>query len=105
MTDLKKVKAELERRLSELTSRASDIEESLSTPGSQDWEENATESEDDEVMSRLGDVTEQEIHEIRLALSRIESGQYGTCSACGKQISAERLTALPGTNTCVKCAT
>lgn len=104
MSDLKNVKVELERRLAELTSRAAEIEENLSSPGSQDWEENATESEDDEVMSRLSDVTDHEIHEIRLALSRIESGHYGTCSTCGKPISAERLSALPGTNTCVKCA-
>lgn len=104
MANLKEIKAALEARLEELLGRASEIEENLSSPGSQDWEENATESEDDEVMAKLGDVTEQEIHEIRLALSRIASGNYGTCTSCGSQISIERLKAIPSTNTCVRCA-
>ncbi|MFN9717078.1 MAG: hypothetical protein ACK58L_00190, partial [Planctomycetota bacterium] len=48
MSEYSTVKARLETQLHELLDRAVDIENTLSTPGSQDWEENATESEDEE---------------------------------------------------------
>lgn len=98
------VKAQLEVRLNELLQRAADIEARLSNPGSPDWEENATESEDDEVLSGVGIATKHEIQEIKLALNRIDTGHYGTCSACGGAIAKARLEALPYATTCVKCA-
>ena len=104
MVDVKAVKAMLEERLAELQNRASEIENDLSSPGSSDWEDNATESEDDEVNARLESITQREIHEVRLALSMIESGRYGTCTACGKPIGAERMKALPYATTCMHCS-
>ena len=98
------VKAALEAKLKELINRASDIEDTLSAPGSSDWGENAVESEDDEVLAGVGDLTKNEIHEIRLALNLIESGQYGKCTACGSAISKERLAAMPYATKCIKCA-
>lgn len=98
------VKAALEAQLAELTRRGSRIEEDLSNPGSSDWSENAVESEDDEVLARLGQVTKDEIQEIRLALNLIETGQYGTCTACGGKISKERLAVMPHATKCVRCA-
>ncbi len=38
------------------------------------------------------------------ALERAESGEYGRCVTCGAQIPAERLEALPDTDTCVACS-
>ena len=55
-------------------------------------------------MAGLSDITEDDIHEIKLALNSIESGNYGQCSSCGKRIPANRLAALPYTSTCVDCA-
>ena len=104
MTQHSAVKAVLEARLEELTQRAAEIEARLSNPGDADWEENATESEDDEVMSGVGSATKNEIHEIKLALNLIESGQYGKCTACGGPIAKARLEALPYATTCIKCA-
>jgi len=98
------VKAALEAKLSELVNRAEDIENTLSTPGSRDWEENAVESEDDEVLASVGSLTKNEIHEIKLALNLIESGQYGKCTACGNAIAKERLAAMPWATKCVRCA-
>ena len=40
--------------------------------------------------------------EIDEALARIRSGTYGTCSACGKEISRERLEALPWAVRCIE---
>lgn len=104
MTQHSAVKAVLEARLEELTQRAAEIEARLSNPGNADWEENATESEDDEVLSGVGSATKNEIHEIKLALNLIASGQYGKCTACGGPIAKARLEALPYATTCIKCA-
>jgi RNA polymerase-binding transcription factor DksA len=98
------VVAQLQARLDELLKRAGDIEQSLSSPGSADWGENAVESEDDEVLAEVGDLTKHEINEIRLALNRIETGHYGECTSCGKPISKERLAAMPFATKCIRCA-
>ncbi|NPV52490.1 MAG: conjugal transfer protein TraR [Firmicutes bacterium] len=37
------------------------------------------------------------------ALERIESGEYGTCENCGRQIEEERLLSIPYTTLCVEC--
>ena len=102
--DVEKVKAEMEARLRELTKRAADIDDELSQPGDDDWEEQASESADDEVLERLGDAALEEIRQIKLTLSQIEAGKYGTCMSCGRAIAKERLDALPYATRCVKCA-
>jgi RNA polymerase-binding transcription factor DksA len=104
MTSHAAVKEKLEAQLNELLQRAAEIEDSLNRPGNRDWEENAVESEEDEVLSGVGKITKDEIREIRLALNLIETGQYGTCTSCGRKISSQRLTALPQTTTCIDCA-
>lgn len=90
--------------LRELTERAEEIEDELSTPGDADSEENATSLAEDEVLERINTVTKDEIHLIRQALNQIAAGTYGVCTSCGKKINAERLEALPYTSTCVRCA-
>lgn len=104
MKNLSKIKAALESKLAELMTRAEGIEDELNTPGNPDWDENAIESEGDEVLSGIGRATRQNMQEIKLALSRIESGDYGKCSKCGAEIAKARLTAIPFTSSCVKCA-
>ena len=102
--DLEKIKLELETTLRELEARVQGIDAKLSATPDPDWEENAKESEDDEVLNKLGDLTSDEIHHIRLALKRIESGEYGICTACQSKIGAERLEALPFATECIRCA-
>jgi DnaK suppressor protein len=41
---------------------------------------------------------------IEMALQRIEDGAYGQCEECGGVIAKTRLTALPYTPVCIKCA-
>lgn len=38
------------------------------------------------------------------ALSRLATGRYGNCVACGRPISAARLEALPTAELCIDCA-
>ncbi len=43
---------------------------------------------------------EARLAEVRDALERIENGNYGRCTACGKEIETERLHANPAAQTC-----
>ena len=46
----------------------------------------------------------EEIKEINLALDLIAEGTYGICQLCEKRIPLKRLTVLPATRLCRKCA-
>ncbi|MEZ6094640.1 MAG: TraR/DksA C4-type zinc finger protein [Pirellulaceae bacterium] len=102
--NLEQLKEQLVEKLEELKGRAHEIEEKLSDPGNPDWEENATEMEDDEVRIGIGNLTKNEIHEIEETIRLIDAGEYGRCTVCGSDIGAARLKALPFTLTCVSCA-
>ncbi|MEX0616885.1 MAG: TraR/DksA C4-type zinc finger protein [Candidatus Woykebacteria bacterium] len=52
-----------------------------------------TEGHDRIVATRLN--LKQRLSEVEGALLRIEEGKYGTCKKCGKEISEERLKAMP----------
>ena len=41
--------------------------------------------------------------QIRLALQRLESGEYGKCIDCGNKIGSRRLKAVPWASTCLTC--
>jgi DnaK suppressor protein len=102
--DFSAVKTLLEQKLSELTDRASEIDDDLSETPDADWDENAIDAEQDEVLERVGQATNEEIAQIKRALIQIDAGSYGTCTNCGTVIDAERLEALPFSTRCVKCS-
>jgi RNA polymerase-binding protein DksA len=43
------------------------------------------------------------LHAIDAALGRLESGGYGICVECGREIPEERLLATPTVETCIEC--
>jgi RNA polymerase-binding transcription factor DksA len=45
---------------------------------------------------------EAELEDLDRALRKVEEGTYGRCEACGKEIPAARLEAMPGTRFCVE---
>jgi len=45
----------------------------------------------------------QHREQVAHGLERIESGAYGQCEKCGKEIPLERLEALPSASLCVSC--
>lgn len=47
---------------------------------------------------------EAELGDLDAALRKVEEGRYGTCEICGKEITADRLEALPGARTCIEHA-
>ena len=54
-------------------------------------------------VAALADAARDGLAEILAALARLADGSYGTCEACGRPISAERLAARPAARTCVGC--
>ena len=89
--------------LQERQQRAEQIDNRLREPGLEDWEEQVTQRENDEVLEALGNQAIQEIEQIKRALYRIEKGNYGVCSQCGGSIASERLKAMPFAMTCIRC--
>jgi DnaK suppressor protein len=104
MLDLNATKKALESKLGDLMVRATEIENSLSAPRNADSEERAVELEGDQTSTAIGEITNAEIRDIKLAIRRIETGNYSICEVCGKHIPIERLRALPWTSRCAACA-
>ena len=52
----------------------------------------------------LLDNEERVLQQIKDAILRIDQGKYGRCQVCGREIPAERLTAIPFTPYCLECA-
>ena len=104
MQDIKqrllKKREELEQRLRTITR---DVRHE-DNPLSGDWEEQAVQRENDEVLDALGNEARRELEQIKHALARIDSGDYPYFSDCGEEIKEARLETLPYTNLCVDCA-
>lgn len=103
-TELERRKNQLLDRLAELDRRLHGIEREFLSHDAKDWEEMATEREQDEVLNAMGDEGLAEMRMISAALERIEAGEYGFCSQCGEPIAPGRLDLLPATPFCAKCA-
>lgn len=99
------LRARLEGRLNEITSRIGRIERDLRRTPDLDWTEQATLQENDEVLEGLDALERAEAVAIRKALQRIEAGNYGVCGSCGQRIETQRLSAVPTAETCIRCAT
>ena len=94
-------------RLATLVRRGSAIESHLRQEDGRldaDFADKVSFTEMDEVLESLGDVGRHEVEQIRGALARLDEGTYGVCVACGGDIPAARLLALPSTAHCVQCA-
>jgi DnaK suppressor protein len=61
----------------------------------------ATETYDRELDEGLEDDAREQLHQVEKALARIESGEYGRCEICGKEIPVDRLEAVPWTTLCI----
>lgn len=104
--DFAGVREALLRRQEELKGRVSAIAEGAGrgTPLDPDFEEQAVERQNEEVLDALDEAARRELAQIATALARMERGEYGTCTACGEPIPMPRLRAVPYTSLCVGCA-
>jgi DnaK suppressor protein len=94
----------LEGRLAELTGQISEIDTELHSSLSADWEEQATQLENQDALEGMEKSKLKEVREIREALRRIAEGGYGVCVQCGEPIDPKRLKALPTATRCIACA-
>jgi RNA polymerase-binding protein DksA len=65
--------------------------------------ESATATLDREIDYTLEGNSEQVLRQIDESLKRIDEGTYGICERCGREISEERLEAIPWTTLCIDC--
>ena len=52
----------------------------------------------------LRDRARIQLEQVESALTRLDSGRFGSCTNCGKPIAPERLEAIPWTPFCIDCA-
>ena len=69
-----------------------------------DFEEQASQTQNDEVVDSLEVETRAELVQIAHALDRINNGLGDECEKCGEEIDPRRLQVLPYTTVCVDCA-
>jgi DnaK suppressor protein len=104
MTTHENIAKALKARLTELTGRVAEIDSELRKPLSADFEEQATDLENQDALEAIENSEIHEIREIQQALKRISEGTYGTCAKCGRDIDPKRLKALPTAIRCISCA-
>ena len=95
-TSLEEEQADLDTRLSELTSDGSaapDFDENFADSAQVTAEqvENAT----------LAATLRDQLSDVEDALARIDAGTYGSCEVCGAAIAPARLEAMPATRFCI----
>jgi len=103
---IKKMKAQLTQRLEALLKRIELLESGMRTLDERPAEnlEKANNEVSTQFLTILDKRNFAELQEISQALARIDTGTYGICDVCGKSISKKRLTILPATTLCHKCA-
>ncbi len=73
---------------------------SLQTP---DEVEFAIRSAQQDLSAATMELRSRTLREVESALKRVASGTYGECEACGEEISANRLKAIPWARYCLTC--
>lgn len=73
-------------------------------PLDKDLEDQATQQENDEVVSGLLESARRRLAEVRHAMERVENGVGDQCEKCEAEIPRERLAALPTATLCSECA-
>jgi len=102
--DYTDIKAQLLAQQIELENRIKAISNDFKKGRSQDFAEQVTENENNEVLLGLSAEAVEELAQIKIALVRLASGQYGQCKNCGELIAEARLEALPLVTDCIDCA-
>src|SRR6516164_8656985 len=104
MSEREEIAKVLTTRLSELRTHHAKVDRELKKPLPADFEEQATELENQEALEVIEKTEATEIHQIEATLKRISEGTYGSCAKCGRPIDPRRLKALPTAATCVPCS-
>src|SRR5262245_38664864 len=82
-------KESLRKTGGEASGNLSNVPTHLADLGSDNFEQ--------EVSLSLLENEQRQLEEVAAALTRIEQGTYGVCESCGREISRDRLQAVPST--------
>ncbi|WP_297793497.1 TraR/DksA family transcriptional regulator [uncultured Marinobacter sp.] len=99
-SELETLRADLKARLSRFEAHQHREDGALE----KDFEEQAVQTQNDEVVDSLETETRSELRQIEHALDRIRQGMGDECEQCGEAIDPRRLQVLPYTTVCVECA-
>ena len=96
----------LQRRLAGLASEFDDtVAASLDSNADDEHDpEGATIAFERSQLSSMSRQLLQRIAEVDVALTRVDAGTYGVCTACGQPIAPARLRARPAAALCIDCA-
>ncbi len=106
-TDTNKVRNLLLKREQLLTDRLNRIKTDLyhqKQAVDPDFEEQAIERENEEVLIALLHEVESELADISFAVKRLENNTYLLCKCCGDAIPSQRLEAIPTASLCIDCS-
>lgn len=107
MFDTSELESKLQQLKNEMTHRIEAIHKDthhIEEPVEKDFAEQATQSENDDVLNALDNEAQQTLIQINHALQRLSEGTYGQCQTCGEMISIQRLEAIPYASECITCA-
>lgn len=107
MYDLKEIQRDLTDRRLKLLGREEHLENDIRHKEGAleaDFEEQAVQQENDQVLDALDSITRAEITAIDAALARIRTGKFGVCAGCGRSIEHARVLAMPAAEKCISCA-
>ncbi len=99
LSTLEEKKAELLKRVSALAMDKTRQKGAISA----DFEDQAQDVENDEVVDSLEGLELDQINQIDQAIQRIGNGKFGICVNCGEAIPESRLKAMPSSPTCIQC--
>ncbi|MBA6390100.1 TraR/DksA family transcriptional regulator [Colwellia sp. BRX10-3] len=88
----------------ELQQRISAVEDDFRKGRSQDFSEQTSENENNEVLNEIYHQAKLELTLVEQAITRNENSEYGFCSQCNQAINPDRLRILPYIDTCSNCA-
>ncbi len=86
-----------------LASEQADFHEMIEHQEVGDIVDEVSQTYDKQILETIGSQTALTLQKIEAALTRLESGVYGTCVGCGRAISEERLEAIPEAPFCIDC--
>ena len=99
------IRHQLKMRQDELLNRLTKVGDDVRhvTGLEPDFEEQAVQRENDDVLGTLDDSIRKELSQIERAIRRIDSSNYETCEKCHRRIPADRRNALPYATRCTTC--
>lgn len=88
-----------------LGQKKSDLSQISGEENLTDYTDIASSLTDQQLIEAIGKKSLTRLKQIQSALLRIEQGEYGRCITCRKEISRERLQAIPYALKCINCQT